>query len=114
MEPIACKDEKLMWRLMTVRFDYLRINFLLERLSSERGRASKRKLLEVAREMLDLTVFLWLERDRSAGRKRDYDYIVGEQTVVYRRLTCLLTRLKLPHRLCLTACLAWEYYAQSS
>lgn len=67
-----------MWRLMAARFDYLRINFLLERLSSERGGASKRKLLEVAREMLDLTVFLWLERDRSANRKHDYDYMVGE------------------------------------
>ncbi|CZR70092.1 uncharacterized protein PAC_19993 [Phialocephala subalpina] len=73
---IACKDDQLMWRLMMARFDYLRINFLLERLSSERGGASKRKLLEAAREMLDLTVFLWLERDRSANRKHDYDYII--------------------------------------
>jgi hypothetical protein len=81
---IACKDDQLMWRLMMARFDYLRINFLLERLSTERGVTDIRKLLEVAREMLDLTVFLWLERDRSVNRKHDYDFIVGEQTIVYR------------------------------
>ena len=34
---IACKDDKLIWQLMMARFDYLRINFLLERLSVERG-----------------------------------------------------------------------------
>lgn len=104
----ACKDDQLMWRLMAARFDYLRINFLLERLSTERGGASIRKLLEVAREMLDLTVFLWLERDRSANRKHDYDYMVGEQTVVYRQLILLLIMLPLSRRSCLTACLASE------
>jgi hypothetical protein len=83
---IACKDDQLMWRLMIARFDYLRINFLLERLSTERAVTGIRKLLEVAREMLDLTVFLWLERDRSVSRKHDYDFIVGEQTIVYRLL----------------------------
>ncbi len=95
-------------------FDYLRINFLLKCLSSERVGASKRKLLEVAREMLDLTVFLWLERDRSANRKHDYDYIVCEQTIAYRYLALLLTLLTLQRRSCLTACLALEYYVRSS
>ena len=74
---IACRDGQLMWRLMMARFDYLRINFLLERLSSEKGGQSKRNLLEVAREILDLTVFLWLERDRATTRKHDYDWIVS-------------------------------------
>lgn len=111
---IACKDDQLMWRLMMARFDYLRINFLLERLSTERGGTGIRKLLEVAREMLDLTVFLWLERDRSANRKHDYDFIVGEQTIVYRQLTLLLILLTLSRRSCLTACLVLEYYVRSS
>lgn len=96
------------------RFDYLRINFLLARLSTERGGASIGKLLEVAREMFDLTAFLWLERDRSANRKHDYDYMVDEQTVVYCLLTLLLILLTLPRRSCLTACLALEYYVRSS
>lgn len=68
---------------MLARFDYLRMNFLLERLSTEREGTSRRTLLEVAREMLDLTVFLWLERDRSANRKHDYDFNVRNQTVAF-------------------------------
>lgn len=84
---IACKDEKLIWFLLMARFDYLRINFLLGRLSSERGGASNQKLLEVAREMLDLMVFLWLERDQSMDRKHDYDFIVGENRVAYCQFT---------------------------
>lgn len=111
---VACRDDKLMWRLMMARFDYLRINFLLERLSSERGWVGKQKLLEAAREILDLTVFLWLERDRSAVKKHDYESIVGEQPLVYCRLTLLLTSLALPRRSCPTACPALEYYVRSS
>jgi hypothetical protein len=60
-----CADDKIMWRLLCGRLDYLRIHFLLQRLSTERGGANKQELFEVAREMLDLTVFLWVERDRS-------------------------------------------------
>jgi hypothetical protein len=67
-----------MWRLMFIRTDYLRIQFFLERLSSERGTDSKQKLVDVAREMLDMIVFLWLERDRSNLSHFDYDYIVGD------------------------------------
>lgn len=57
--------------------DYLRIHFLLERLSVERGHESKQKLVDVSREMVDLTVALWLQRDRTIIRHYDYDYIVS-------------------------------------
>ena len=65
------------WKLIFIRTDYLRILFFLERLSSERGNDSKQKLVDVAREMLDMIVFLWLERDRSNLSYFDYDYVVG-------------------------------------
>lgn len=97
LDLIACKDDRLLWRLMMARFDHLRINFLLERLASEKGGSSKQKLLDVAREMLDLTVFLWLERDRSANLKHDYDYVVREQVVIHCQFI-LLTLLTLPPR----------------
>jgi len=70
------ESDFLMWRFLFGRLDYLRIHFLLERLSHERGHESKQKLLEVAREIADLTVFIWLQRDRSTGRHYDHDYIV--------------------------------------
>jgi hypothetical protein len=111
---IACKYDKLIWQLMMARFDYLRINFLLERLSTEKAGASKQKLLEVARETLDLLVFLWLERDRWVNRKHDYDFIVSKKTIVYRQLILLLSLLTLSRRSCLTACLPLEYYVRSS
>jgi len=66
------------WKLIFIRTDYLRILFFLERLSSERGNDSKQKLVDVAREMLDMIVFLWLERDRSNLSYFDYDYVVGD------------------------------------
>ena len=71
-----CADDKIMWRLLCGRLDYLRLNFLLERLSTERGGAGKNQLFEVAREMLDLIVFLWVQRDRTMDRVHDYDYMV--------------------------------------
>jgi len=66
-----------MWGRLCGRLDYLRINFLLERLLTERGGASKKDLFDVSRELLDLTVFMWLERERWAIRQHDFDYIVG-------------------------------------
>ncbi|KAL2070337.1 hypothetical protein VTL71DRAFT_13363 [Oculimacula yallundae] len=62
------------WRPLLGRMEYLRIMFLLERLSVERGQESKRRLLEISREMVDLTLFPWLERDRrSVTRFYDLD-----------------------------------------
>lgn len=66
-----------MWRLLFGRLDYLRIYFLLERLCVERGGESKQALLDVSREIVDLVVFIWLQRDRSEGRHHDFDYIVS-------------------------------------
>jgi hypothetical protein len=71
-----CNDDVKMWKLMFMRPEYLRMNFLLERLSAERGGESRQKLVDVAREILDMIVFLWLERKRSGHRHYDYGYIV--------------------------------------
>jgi hypothetical protein len=71
-----CTDDRILWRLLCGRLDSLRIHLLLERLSTERGGASKHDLFEVAREMLDLNVFLWVQRDRTSDRVHDYDYMV--------------------------------------
>jgi len=70
-----CNDDVKMWKLTFMRLDYLRMNFLIERLSVERGGESRQKLLDVAREILDMTVFLWLERDRSGHRHYDYEFM---------------------------------------
>jgi hypothetical protein len=77
-----CESDAKMWKLIFIRTDYLRIQFFLERLSSERGNDSKQKLVDVAREMLDMIIFLWLERDRSNLSYFDYDYVVGDSNML--------------------------------
>ncbi|TVY18621.1 hypothetical protein LARI1_G006012 [Lachnellula arida] len=88
-----------MWRFLFGRLDYLRIHFLLERLSHERGHEGKQRLLEVAREIADLTVFVWLQRDRSAGRHYDYDYIIMCYGMPSTGILCasLLKQTQQPH-----------------
>jgi hypothetical protein len=65
---LNAESDFIAWRLLFARIDHLRIQFLLERLSSERGQESQTKLLEIARTMVDLVVFLWLQRDRFRGK----------------------------------------------
>ncbi|KUJ21517.1 uncharacterized protein LY89DRAFT_729037 [Mollisia scopiformis] len=72
----ASDSTYVFWRLLFGRLDYLRIHFFLERLSVERGFESKQKLLDVSREMVDLTVYLWLQRDRTLARRYDFDYLI--------------------------------------
>ncbi len=72
-----------MWRLMFARLDHLRIHFLLERLAVERGHENRQKLLDVSRETVAMVTFIWLQRDRTAGRYHDFDYIVGSSFLLY-------------------------------
>ena len=66
MDVANAKSNATMWKLLCGQLDYLRINFLVERLLTERGNANKHDLFELAKEMLDLIIFLCLERDRTA------------------------------------------------
>jgi hypothetical protein len=82
-----CDNDQKMWKLIYVKADFLRIQFPLERLSSERGGESKQKLVDVAREMLDMIIFLWLERDRTSHRHYDYDYVVSDHLTTFFLVT---------------------------
>ena len=73
------QPDNLMWRRFWGRLDYLRIHFLLECLSVERGQENKQKLLEVSREMVDLTAFVWLQRDDRLSKHFCDDYTVSGQ-----------------------------------
>ncbi|KAE9370015.1 hypothetical protein N431DRAFT_344468 [Stipitochalara longipes BDJ] len=93
------KDDIKMWKLMFMRLDYLRMQFLLERLSAERGGESRQKLVDVAREIVDMIVFLWLERDRCGYRHYDYDYIIMCYGMPSTGILCteLLKQMKQPN-----------------
>jgi hypothetical protein len=74
---LKSKLNNLMWRRFWARLDYLRIQFLLERLCVERGQESKQKLLDISREMVDLTALVWLQRDDRLSKHYCDDYTVG-------------------------------------
>lgn len=108
-----------LWRFFFRRLDYLRIHFLLERLIVERGHESKQNLLDISREMVDLTVFLWLQRERTITRHYDFDYIVSfpypplssEHTIFY---FVIQDKIKDFNRSCATACPQPEFSALNS
>ncbi|RDW92202.1 hypothetical protein BP5796_01596 [Coleophoma crateriformis] len=66
----------LQWTRLSLRFRYLNCCLLLEQLWTKRGNADKQPLLDVAREMLELTVFMWTERDQFRDRHYDYDFMI--------------------------------------
>jgi len=47
-----------MWKLMFIRLEYLRTDFFLERLSTERDKESRQNLIDAAQEIMHMIVFL--------------------------------------------------------
>jgi hypothetical protein len=68
-----------MWKLMFIRLEYLRTDFFLERLSTERDKEGRQNLIDAAQEIMHMIVFLWLERNPSSSRHFDYDYIASSK-----------------------------------
>ncbi|KAL3424538.1 cytochrome P450 [Phlyctema vagabunda] len=64
------------WTRLGLRFRYLNCCLLLEQISNRRGQGNKQKLLDVAREMLELTVVLWTQRDQFRDQHYDYDFMI--------------------------------------
>jgi hypothetical protein len=64
------------WTKITLRLRYLHCCLLLEQLSVKKAQTDKQHLIDVAREMLELTVYMWVERDRFQERHYDYDWMV--------------------------------------
>lgn len=71
------KENIMWWRQINIRLAYLRNHFLLDRLSVKHNQLDTQILLNVAREMLELSVLIWLERDRFVERHKDYDWMVS-------------------------------------
>ncbi|TVY65546.1 hypothetical protein LSUE1_G009661, partial [Lachnellula suecica] len=89
----------MMWRRLWARLDYVRILFLLERLCVERGQESKQKLLDISREMVDLTAFVWLQRDDRLSKHYCDDYTVLCFGMPSTGILCteLLKQVRYPH-----------------
>lgn len=61
---------------LTLRLSVLEHRLLLERLAHKNGVLSGQSMVDCAREMLELTVLLWVQRDRFPEHHHDYDWML--------------------------------------
>jgi hypothetical protein len=73
------QPDNLMWRRFWGRVGFVSIDFIIVGLSVEGGPVSKQQLLDVSREIVDLTAFVWLQRDNRLSKHYCDDYTVGRQ-----------------------------------
>lgn len=64
----------------------------------KRTHAHQQSLLDVAREMLELTVYMWVERDRFIDKQYDYDWMIMCYGIPSSGVICaeLLKQMKQP------------------
>jgi hypothetical protein len=75
----------------------LEYKILLERLAHKRGISNGQSMVDCAREMLELTVLIWVQRDRFVEHHHDYDWMVVCYGVPSSGVLCveLLKQIKL-------------------
>lgn len=77
----AAESNAVQWHRISLRLRYLHCCLLLEQLSIKKVQSDQQHLIDVAREMLELTVCMWVERDRFMDRLYDYDWMVNYPTL---------------------------------
>ncbi len=93
-----CTD-RIFWRRLCLRLIMLEHRLLLERLAHKEGVLDGQSMVDCAREMLELTVLLWVQRDRFVEHHHDYDWMLMCWGVPYSGVLCveLLKQVKAPH-----------------
>jgi hypothetical protein len=71
----SCSDDTF-WRRLCLRLITLEHRILLERLAHKQGTAEGQSMIECATEMLELTVLIWVQRDRFVEHHHDYDWML--------------------------------------
>jgi hypothetical protein len=91
-------SNSLQWTRFTLRLRYLHCGLLLEQLLIRQAQANQQTLLDIAREMLELTVYMWVERDRFLERQYDYDWMIMCYGIPSSGVLCveLLKQIKHP------------------
>ncbi|KAL2061076.1 hypothetical protein VTL71DRAFT_9128, partial [Oculimacula yallundae] len=94
----SCSDRKF-WRRLCLRLIMLEYRLLLERLAHKEGFLSGQSMVDCAREMLELTVLLWVQRDRFTEHHHDFDWMLMCWGVPSSGVLCveLLKQVKAPH-----------------
>ena len=86
------------WRRLCLRLITLEHRLLLERLAHKQGALDGQSMVDCAREMLELTVLLWVQRDRFVEHHHDYDWMLMCWGVPSSGVLCveLLKQMKQP------------------
>jgi hypothetical protein len=72
MSRTEISDNDVFLRL-NIRLQMLEHRLLLERLAYKQGLLDGQSMVNCAREMLELTVLIWVQRDRFVEHHQDYD-----------------------------------------
>lgn len=72
MSRTEISDNDVFTRL-SMRLHMLELRLLLERLAYKQGLLDGQSMVNCAREMLELTVLIWVQRDRFVEHHHDYD-----------------------------------------
>ncbi|RDW92003.1 hypothetical protein BP5796_01397 [Coleophoma crateriformis] len=97
-EDDSLPNDQLLWRKIGLRLKCLESKLLLERLLYKIGGSDGSSMIECAKEMLELTVLIWVQRDRYIEHHLDYDYFLMCFGVPASGVLCveLLRRIKQP------------------
>jgi len=71
----ACSDHTF-WKRLCLRLIMLEHRLLLERLAHKQGFLNGQTMVNCAHEMLELTVLIWVQRDRFVEHHHDYDWML--------------------------------------
>lgn len=66
-------SDQSIFRRLSLRLQMLEHRLLLERLAYKQGLQDGQSMVNCAREMLELTVLIWVQRDRFVEHHHDYD-----------------------------------------
>lgn len=66
-------SDTAIFKRLTLRLHMLEHRLLLERLAYKQGLLDGQSMINCAREMLELTVLIWVQRDRFVEHHHDYD-----------------------------------------
>lgn len=73
---LSTVPDLVFWRRLCLRLSILEHRLLLERLAHKHHILDGQSMVDCAREMLELTVLLWVQRDRFQEFHHDYDWML--------------------------------------
>jgi hypothetical protein len=73
---LSAVPDTIFWKRLCLRLGLLEHRLLLERLAHKHHVLDGQSMVDCAREMLELTVLLWVQRDRFQEFHHDYDWML--------------------------------------